>query len=193
MSKDELAFGRACVWLLKGVVYRSQREDDYQTIVNQEREIQAYFWRLGLRLCIENEYEYAYLRQEMIEGLPALIVRQPLDYLMSLLLVELRRKLGEHDTSYGDSRLEISVAEMVEEIKPLLPDRTDEVARFQKVKRKLQEAEQRGFLQAVAGEEDKFEVLPLLYSYITPAALQDFREKMQEYREQAEMEAEEEG
>ena len=97
MNEEELDFSRAAVALLRGVVERRADEALYQTVRTQEQALKEYFGRLGLRLTVDTADEYAYLRQDEAFGVPRLMARTQLSYPLSLLLLLLRKRLGEYD------------------------------------------------------------------------------------------------
>lgn len=181
MNGEELAFSKAAVALLRGVVERRSDEALYQTVCAQEQALKEYFSRLGLRLFVDTADEYAYLRQEETPGVPRLMARTQLSYPLSLLLLLLRKRLGEYDALEGDSRLILSSEQMAEMLAPFFPQMTDRVRFLTRVRQQAERAASMGMLHRLAGE-DAYEVLPLLRSFVTGAWLEDFAERLAQYR-----------
>ena len=181
MANEEQNFSRAAIALLRGVVERSRDEALWQVIIGREEALRDYLSKLGLHLFIDRAEEYAYLRQNEASGLPRLMARTQLSYALSLLLLLLRKKLGEYDAHEGDSRLILTTGEMTELLTPFFPPVTDQVRFSDMAARQVQRAEELGFLRRMAGEEASYEVLPLLRSFITAEWLQDFDERLKTY------------
>ena len=181
MNEEDLEFSRAAVALLRGVVERRADEALYQTICAQEQALKEYFHRLGLLLTVDAADEYAYLRQDEASGVPRLMARTQLSYPLSLLLLLLRKRLGEYDALEGDSRLILSSAQMAEMLAPFFPQVTDRVRFLARVRQQAERAASLGFLHRLAGE-DAYEVLPLLRSFVTGAWLEEFSERLAQYR-----------
>ena len=175
MNNEEQNFSRAAIALLRGVVERGRDEALWQTIVGREEALCDYLGKLGLHLFIDRAEEYAYLRQNEASGLPRLMART------QLLLLLLRKKLGEYDAHEGDSRLILTTGEMTELLTPFFPPVTDQVRFSDMAARQVQRAEELGFLRRLPGEEASYEVLPLLRSFITAEWLQDFDERLKTY------------
>ena len=113
VERNEENFSRAAITLLKGLVSRGKDEILWQVIVGERAALGDYFKRLGLVLIVDEVDEYAYLQQEENTSLPRLVQRYPLSYPVSMLLVELRKALGQMDTASGDSRLVLTFADIM--------------------------------------------------------------------------------
>ena len=112
MEEQELALSKALIALFKGVIFRERQPELWQTVLEQRAQISDYTARLGLVLLVDEVDEYAFLRQREQEELPRLVPRYPLSYGLSLLLVSLRKSLGEYDASHGDMRLVLTISDM---------------------------------------------------------------------------------
>ena len=92
--------------LCKGIVAQDTQPDLWQIIRENQQLINEYVAKLGLCLLVDEVDEYAYLKQaEGENSLPRIVPRHQLSYAVSLLIVLLRKHLGEYDASNGDSRL----------------------------------------------------------------------------------------
>ena len=184
----EKAFARAAIALLRGVISRGRDEALWQDVLEQQISLRDYFQRIGLRLYLDAADEYAYLRQMDDAGLPRLIPRTQLSYGFSLILVELRKTLGELGTA-SEGTLVVSLPDMVRRLKPFFPPEANELKFQQRVERYLNQADHMGFVQPVPGREAEYTLCPLIRSFVDAQWLSDFADRMEEYaaygREQA--------
>ncbi len=181
MEEKEEAFSRICIALLRGVVFRSVQEELWQSMLEQRVKVEDYLAKIGLVLYVDEMDEYAYLRQREEEDLPRLVPRYPLSYGLSMLLVILRKQLGEYDASNGDSRLIVIKDDLVLKMKAFFPAMTNEIKFQQDVERYMKRAEEMGFLQKLAAQQDSYEVRPLIRSFVNARWLQEFDERLQDY------------
>jgi len=157
VERNEENFSRAAITLLKGLVSRGRDESLWQVIVNERAALGDYFQRLGLVLIVDEVDEYAYLRQEENTSLPRLVQRYPLSYPVSMLLVELRKALGQMDTASGDTRLVLNFADIMRRMEPFLPVPANEMKYRQTIEHIISQVMQLGFLQKMKGSEDEYE------------------------------------
>ena len=181
MTNEAQSCSRAASARWRVAVERGRDEALWQVIVGREEALRDYLGKLGLHLFIDRADEYAYLRQDEASGLPRLMARTQLSYALSLLLLLLRKKLGEYDAHEGDSRLILTTGEMTELLAPFFPAVTDQVRFADMAARQVQRAEELGFLRRMTGEDASYEVLSLLRSFITAEWLQDFDERLKTY------------
>ena len=159
LDTRERLFSCAGIALLKGVVSRYQNEELWQGLLQAQTALRDYFARLGLQLLVNEADEYAYLRQKEDTGLPRLVNRTQLSYGFSLLLVELRRALGEL-TALEQGQCLVSLADAVRWLKPFFPPVENE--------------------QRAQGAQ--YEVRPLLRSFVDDQWLSDFQQRLTEYQ-----------
>ena len=181
MEVQELALSKALIALFKGVIFKERQPELWQTVLEQRAQISDYTARLGLVLLVDEVDEYAFLRQREQEELPRLVPRYPLSYGLSLLLVSLRKSLGEYDASHGDMRLVLTISDMQLKLKAFFPALPNEIKFRQNLERHVHRAEEMGFLRPVAGQEEAYEVQPLLRSFINAEWLHTFDDRLQEY------------
>ena len=181
MEEQEQALSKALIALFKGVIFRERQPELWQTVLEQRAQISDYTARLGLVLLVDEVDEYAFLRQREQEELPRLVPRYPLSYGLSLLLVSLRKSLGEYDASHGDMRLVLTISDMQLKLKAFFPALPNEIKFRQNLERHVHRAEEMGFLRPVAGQEEAYEVQPLLRSFINAEWLHTFDDRLQEY------------
>ena len=170
-DKQAEEFSQAAIMLLKGIVSRGKDENLWQTILNQRNALADYFQRIGLSLLVDEVDEYAYLKQEASGTLPRIVPRYQLSFPVSMLLVQLRKALGEQDTASGDMR----------RMEPFLPVNSNEMKLRQSVEHMINQVVNLGFLQKRKGQDDAYEVRPILRSFVDAQWLNEFNEKLAAY------------
>lgn len=179
-ADDAAPFARAAIALLRGVVFRDKDEALWQTVWKERVRLMDYFRVIGLQLYVDEADEYAYLRQDESSGLPRIMPRHPLGFSLSMMLVTLRKKLGEFDAARGDARLIVTRDDLELSLRPYFPPVTNETQFLMRVDRDIQQAVQMGFLEPV-GAEAAYAVRPLLRSFVTAEWLRDFEARLKEY------------
>ncbi|MBR2141815.1 MAG: DUF4194 domain-containing protein [Anaerovibrio sp.] len=124
---------------------------------------------------------YAYVKQNDDENLPRLVPRHQLSYGLSILLVQLRKSLGDFDASNGDSILVLSFEDIKLRLKPFYTAATNEAKLDNEINRHIRKAVEMGFLSEVYGQADAYEVRELIRSFVTADWLQRFNERLQDY------------
>ncbi len=101
-----------------GVVYRESDEDTWLTLERSGAGVRDHFATIGVDVVVDDAEGYAYLRsqpsEEGDEELPRLVRRRALTYNVSLLLVLLRKRLVEFETTGGEGRLVLTTDQIVE-------------------------------------------------------------------------------
>lgn len=185
---SELAFSRAAISLMKGVVYRETDENTWQSLCNLAPRLRDYVSHLGLELMLDEGEGCAYLRQRPSdaahEELPRLVARRPLSYPVSLLLALLRRRLAEQDAKGGDTRLIVSRDDMVELLRMFLPPTGNESRLVDKIDAHINKVVDLGFLRRLKNDDARFEVRRILKSFVDAQWLTDFDSKLAAYATQ---------
>ena len=176
--------------LLKGVIYRKDHEELWQSLVSIQPRVRDHFAVLNLRLVLNEAEGYAYLRTRDDVGdgleapLPSLITRQPLSYPVSLLLALLRKRLVEHEAEGGDSRLVVTRDQVLELQRVFLPDSSNEVRVKQRLREDLNRIVRLGFLRPMArsasNAEPAFEVQRIIKEFVTAEWLAAFESRLEE-------------
>src|SRR5690606_27948486 len=103
---DEHATASAIIRLMQGVVYRESDEGTWNTVERSGAAVRDHFATIGVDVVVDEEEGYAYLRSrpevQGEEALPRLVRRRALTYPLSLLLVLLRKRLLEFETTGGE-------------------------------------------------------------------------------------------
>lgn len=180
-DKQAESFSQAAILLLKGIVSRGRDESLWQTIINQQGALEDYFHRIGLSLIVDEVDEYAYLKQEETGSLPRIVPRHQLSFPVSMLLVQLRKALGEQDTASSDTHLVLTFGDILRRMEPFLPVSSNEMKLRQSVEHMISQVVNLGFLQKSKGQEDTYEVRPILRNFVDAQWLNDFHEKLAAY------------
>lgn len=182
---NERAVATAIIRLMQGVVYRSSDEDTWQTLERLGAGVRDHFATIGVDVVVDDAEGYAYLRSrpaaEGEEALPRLVRRRALTYNVSLLLVLLRKRLVEFETSGGDGRLVLSTEQIVEMLRLFQAESTNDARVVDQAETTVKKAAELGFLRQLRGQRDHWEVRRILKAYVDAQTLSDFAAKLREY------------
>jgi hypothetical protein len=182
---DERSAAAAIIRLMQGVVYREADEDTWITLERRGAGVRDHFATIGVEVVTDDVEGFAYLRtRPEVEGedpLPRLVRRRSLTYNVSLVLVLLRKRLVEFETSGSEGRLVLSRDQIVELLRLFLADSTNEARVVDTVDATIRKAAELGFLRQLHGQSDHWEVRRILKAYIDAQTLSDFAGKLQEY------------
>lgn len=186
-SPEEHATASAIISLMRGVVYRESAEDVWATLDRRGAPVRDHFATVGVDVVVDDAEGYAYLRvQEPDEGedpLPRLVKRRTLTYNLSLLLVLLRKRLVEFETSSSDGKLVLTRDQLVEMVALFLPESTDEARALERIDATVRHAADLGFLRELRNQPGHWEVRRILKAYVDAQTLSDFAGKLAEYAE----------
>lgn len=182
-KEQEFNFSRVLITLLRGVVFKERQLALWQSVLEHRHLIADYVKRLGLILIIDEMDEYAYLRQSEQDSLPRLVPRRQLSYPVSVLLVLLRKQLGEYDSVNGDSQLLITKYDIVDKMRVFFAATTNEIKFSQEVDRHIAKVEEMGFLRKLKTQDDTYEVERIVRSFVNAKWLQEFDERLADYIE----------
>jgi hypothetical protein len=185
MSGDEHAVGSAIIRLMQGVVYRESDEDTWVALERSGGGVRDHFAAIGVEVVVDDTEGYAYLRSrpevEGEEALPRLVRRRSLTYNVSLLLVLLRRRLLEFETSGSEGRLVVNRGQIVEMLRVFQADSSNEARIVDQAERTIGKAAELGFLRPLRGQADHWEVRRILKAYVDAQTLSDFADKLKQY------------
>ncbi|MDF1752458.1 MAG: DUF4194 domain-containing protein [Verrucomicrobiales bacterium] len=176
----------AAVKLLKGAVYSSD-QPAWGLTKTHRGELQAFFSRLGLRLVVDENDGFAYLRQledeemdlEGYEQLPRLVNRKPLTYEQTLLAIIMRDELRRFDGVMTDSvRCIVPAEQLYEAYRDFFSAAGDEKKVRDKFNSALNKLEQFGFVKKITPEPAEYEIRPILKARFTLERLAEVREKL---------------
>jgi len=184
MSNDH-AGGSAIIRLMQGVVYRESDEDTWITLERLGGGVRDHFATIGIDVVIDDAEGYAYLRsrptEDGDEALPRLVRRRALTYNVSLLLVLLRKRLVEFETTGGEGRLVLSTDQIVEMLRLFQSESTNDARAVDQAETTIKKAAELGFLRQLRGQNDQWEVRRILKAYVDAQTLSDFAAKLREY------------
>lgn len=184
-TPEEHAAATAIIRLMRGVVYRDSDEDTWLTLDRQGPTVRDHFAAIGVDVVVDDTEGYAYLRShddgEGDEALPRLVRRRSLTYNVSLLLVLLRKRLLEFETTGAEGKLVLSRSQILDLLGLFLPDTTNEARVMDTADTTIRKAAELGFLRPLPGQADQWEVRRILKAYVDAQTLSDFAGKLAEY------------
>ena len=184
-TAEEHAIASAIIELMRGVVYREQHEDSWGTLDRHAGPVRDHFGAIGVDVVVDDTEGYAYLRSqdedETAEPLPRLVKRRSLTYNVSLLLVLLRKRLVEFETTGAEGKLVLSKEQVVEMLRVFLTESTNEARVMDRVDTTLRQVADLGFLRPLRGQPDHWEVRRILKAYVDAQTLSDYAGKLREY------------
>jgi hypothetical protein len=186
-TPEEHAVATAIIELMRGVVYREQAEGTWTTLDRHAGLVRDHFETLGVDVVVDETEGYAYLRSQEedtdAEPLPRLVKRRSLTYNVSLLLVLLRKRLVEFETTGSDGKLVLSRESMVDMLRVFLADSTNEARVIDRVDTTIKQVAELGFLRQLPRQPDHWEVRRILKAYVDAQTLSDYAGKLREYAE----------
>jgi len=177
--------------LLKGVTYRTEDAVHWDALLQLQGRVRDHIAVLGLELMLDEAEGYAFLRSRpepaqtvdpAAPRLPRLVVRRPLSFQVSLLLVLLRKKLAEFDATGGDTRLILSREQIVEMLRVFTPEGSNQARLIDQIDTQLNRAVDLGFVRRLRGQEHMFEVQRILKAFVDAQWLADFDARLAAYR-----------
>ncbi|ORB54337.1 DUF4194 domain-containing protein [Mycobacterium persicum] len=182
---NEHAIASAIIRLMQGVVYRDSDEDTWLTLERLGAGVRDHFATIGVDVVIDDAEGYVYLRsrpeQDGDEALPRLVRRRALTYNVSLLLVLLRKRLVEFETTGGEGRLVLATDQIVEMLRLFQAESTNDARVVDQAETTIKKAAELGFLRQLPRQRDHWEVRRILKAYVDAQTLSDFAAKLREY------------
>ena len=172
--------------LMKGIVYREDKPELWNQLLNLQGPVRDYLKVMGLDVSIYETDGFAYLETlETGEGespVPRLIIRRQLSYPVSLMLALLRRKLTEHDAYSGEVRLILDKDEVTDMLTAFFSVGSNEVKYLKRIDSYLQKINDLGFIRLFGDKKDKIEVKRILKAFVDAQWLSDLDARLEEYR-----------
>lgn len=182
---NERAIASAIIRLMQGVVYRESDEDTWLTLERLGAGVRDHFATIGVDVVVDDAEGYAYLRSQSEEDgdqvLPRLVRRRALTYNVSLLLVLLRKRLVEFETTGGEGRLVLTTDQLVEMLRLFQAESTNDARVVDQAETAIRKGAELGFLRQLRGQSDHWEVRRILKAYVDAQTLSDFAAKLREY------------
>ena len=179
---DERLLASAIIKLMQGVVYSESDEDTWLTLERIGAGVRDHFATLGVEVVVDDNEGYAYLRSlpenEGDEPLPRLVRRRALTYNVSLLLVLLRKRLMEFETTGGEGRLVLTTEQVVDMLRLFQADSSNDARVVDQAETTIRKAAELGFVKQLRGQSDHWEVRRILKAYIDAQAVSDFADSL---------------
>lgn len=173
--------------LLKGVVYKENDPHLWGKLLRLQIQVRDYFRVLFLELHLDEAEGYAFLRSQPLESdtdtVPRLISRRPLSFPVSLLLALLRKKMAEFDASNGDTRLILTLEQIVDLMRVFLTSSSNEARQVDNIARHINKVVEMGFLRPLRGQDQTWEVRRILKAFIDAQWLSEFNDRLQSYQQ----------
>jgi hypothetical protein len=186
-SPDEQAVGTAIIMLMREVVYREvpAHERVWETLQRHRGAVADHFTAIAIDVVLDEAEGYAYLRsQEPEDGeetLPRLVRRRSLTYNVSLMLVLLRKRMVEFETTGDDGKLVLTRDQLVEMLRVFQATSSNEVRSIDQADRTISQVAELGFLRELRGQPGAWEVRRILKAYIDAQTLSDFAGRLADY------------
>ncbi len=183
-TPEELAVASAIIILMRGVIYRESHEEAWATLERHGAAVRDHFTTIGVDVVVDDSEGYAYLRShedDEAEPLPRLVNRRKLTYHVSLMLVLLRKRLVEFETTGSEGKLVLSRDQIIDMLRLFLADSTNEARVVDQADRTISKVAELGFLRPLRGQRDQWEVRRILKAYVDAQTLSDFAGKLAEY------------
>jgi len=176
--------GSAIIKLMQGVVYRETDEDTWLTLERAGAGVRDHFATIGIEVVTDDVEGYAYLRSRPVadgeETLPRLVKRRKLGYSVSLLLVLLRKRLLEFETTEGSGRLVLTSDAMADMLQTFQGASSNDARLSDQAQQTISKAADLGFLAPLRGpaqspgQSQQWEVKRILKAYVSAEAIADF-------------------
>lgn len=178
---------RVVITLCRGVLYRDAVPALWQGLLRLEARVRDYVAVLGLELVVDEPEGYAYLKQKPDDPddsseQPRLVARRPLSYPVSLLLALLRKRLAEQDAAGADTKLVVTLDQIVEQIRVFLPDTANEARLIDRIETHINKAVELGMLRRLRGQDEHYEVQRILKAFVDAQWLGELEERLRTYR-----------
>ena len=180
-----LPYAPVVIKLLQGVIYSD--DPHWERLQIDLTPIKEYFGKIGLQVQNYDTEGFAYLEQpdhdpeERTEPLPRLTVRRPLSFKVTVFCVLLRDQLRLFDASDATGRLIVSIEKLRDLLQPFLLERNNEEKFRQEVKGLTNQMIELGFLKRLSGQDEDYEIRPIIKAKIDAEMLELLKEKLENY------------
>ncbi len=184
---------RALVGLLRhGVIMAANKRLLFDALCRYRAQIDAHLADMYLRMLLDEQAGLAILLQQELtdaddeeeEEIASLISRRTLTLYDTLLLLVLRRHYQEREAA-GEQRVIIDIDRIEIALRPFLPLTNFSRSDRRQLKGALEKMKQRRILSAVRGEEERFEITPVIRYVVSAAFLEQMLSEYQKLARQA--------
>ncbi|MGH4037255.1 MAG: DUF4194 domain-containing protein [Sphaerochaeta sp.] len=196
-NNNSKEWGEVCVKLLMGPLFKDENEELFEKLDLWFKEVNAYFNIIGLKINYSKEQNYAFLEpNEDEEGnvisndrLSRLLIKHPLTYETSLVLVILREELDKFEIDDTSSDLFIlKESEIAELVEPYYRDTSDKVKYNDLIASQLTIIRNMGLIKQIKSngatsnisEDRVFIIRNIIRAKVNAAFLKEFKERLAE-------------
>lgn len=171
--------------LLQGAIYSD--DPHWERLQSYLTPIKEYFGKIGLQVQNYDTEGFAYLEQpdpdpeEQTEPLPRLTVRRQLSFKVTVFCVLLRDQLRQFDASDATGRLVLSIEQIRDFLQPYLVEENNEDRFRREVEGLVKQTIEFGFLKRLSGQDENYEVRPILKAKIDADTLELLKRKLETY------------
>ncbi len=176
---------RALVALLRhGVIMAADKRRLFEILCRHQNPIRAHLTDMYLGLVVDEQAGLALLLQRQPEDtddeeeVSTLISRRPLSLYDTLLLLVLRKHYQEREAT-GEQRVMIDIDRIENALRPFLPLTHSSRSDRRQLSGALKTMKERRILSAVRGEEDRFEITPVIRYVVSAEFLEKLLEEYQ--------------
>ncbi|WP_431066104.1 DUF4194 domain-containing protein [Methylotuvimicrobium sp.] len=174
---------RALVGLLRhGVIMADNKRLQFEALCRYRAPVEAHLADMYLRLLLDEHAGLAILLQQEAEELDeddevsSLIVRRTLTLYDTLLLLVLRKHYQERQNA-GEQRVIIDIDRVDVALRPFLPLTNSSRSDRRQLSGALKNMKDRKILAAVRGDEERFEITPVIRYVVNAAFLEQMLEE----------------
>lgn len=174
---------RALVGLLRhGVIMADNKRLQFEALCRYRAPIEAHLADMYLRVLLDEQAGLAILLQQEAEELDeddevsSLIVRRTLTLYDTLLLLVLRKHYQERQNA-GEQRVIIDIDRIDVALRPFLPLTNSSRSDRRQLSGALKNMKDRKILAAVRGDEERFEITPVIRYVVNAAFLEQMLEE----------------
>ncbi|MGH8445894.1 MAG: DUF4194 domain-containing protein [Solimonas sp.] len=183
--------GSVLVHLFHGPVERDRAPDVWRDLIAHQHCLKPYCAVMGLDVHIDEAEGFAFLRQQAVDDtteataqtpLPRLIARHNLSFRLSVLLVQLRKRLLETDAGGGDTRCIVAHDTLIEELRLFWPAGANDAKTVDKIEQVIKQALDFNLLRKLKVAPPTYEVRRLTKALVDAQWLAELDAKLTEYR-----------
>lgn len=190
MQTRILPYTSVFIKLLKGPLDYTEKSA-WEKLMQYKSELPAFLMQLGLCLVLNEEDGYAYIEQtssEEEETTVSWIIRRPLTYEESVMLVLLRDMMADFETSEISSRELIRKRREIKESAELFFKEVPSRVKFLKeIDRLIDKMEEYGFLDIAddneVSDEQRFRIKKIIKARVDSEQLEDFIQQLRQHKE----------
>lgn len=184
-TPDEHAVASTIIQLMRGVVYQESHEMAWEALGRHDGAIRDHFATVGVDVIVDDTEGYAYLKTAPevadVDPLPRLVQRRTLTHPQSILLVLLRKRFVEFETSESEGKLVLTRDQIVDELRTFVADSSQESRLIDKIDTTIRQVKEMGFLRQIPNTDDRWEVRRILKAYVDAETLGEYAVRLESY------------